>query len=149
MSEVEDKPGAEDGDRAEAAVSPVAAYKAVLRKVLDSRPSGTRQRLAATLGKNRSFVSQIANPAYPVPIPAQHIDAMFEVCHFSQEERRTFLDLYAKAHPHRVDPARRGPRMRTITLSVPDLQDARKNRVLDEMVVDVVRRLMRAIDDIT
>jgi hypothetical protein len=146
MSEVENKP---DLDGGQAAVSPVAAYKAVLRKVLDSRPSGTRQRLAATLGKNRSFVSQIANPAYPVPIPAQHVEPMFEVCHFSQEERRAFLDLYAKAHPQRIDPGRQLPRMRSLTLTVPDLQDARKNRVLDEMVVDVVRRLMRAIDDIT
>lgn len=148
MSDVADDPGAA-GAETGGAPSPVAAYKAVLRKVLDSRPSGTRQRLAATLGKNRSFVSQIANPAYPVPIPAQHIDAMFEVCHFSQEERRAFLDLYAKAHPQRIDPGRQGPRMRTVTLSVPDLQDPRKNRAVDELVVDLVRRLMRTIDDVT
>ena len=44
---------------------PVAEYKAILKRVLDNRPSGTRQRLAKALGKNRSFISQIANPAYP------------------------------------------------------------------------------------
>ena len=32
----------------------------ILRNVLDRRPSGTRQRLANALGKNRSFVSQIS-----------------------------------------------------------------------------------------
>jgi hypothetical protein len=32
----------------------VAEYKIILRKVLDNRPSGTRLKLAAALGKNRS-----------------------------------------------------------------------------------------------
>ena len=32
----------------------IAAYKAILRDVLDRRPSGMRQRLAEALGKNRS-----------------------------------------------------------------------------------------------
>ena len=67
-----------------------AAYKKILNDVIDRRPSGTRQRLAAALGKNRSFVSQITNPAYAVPIPAVHLDIIFEVCHFSPEERRNF-----------------------------------------------------------
>src|SRR5689334_3844593 len=40
----------------------VGAYKTVLQRVLDARPSGTRHRLAIALGKNRSFISQIANP---------------------------------------------------------------------------------------
>ena len=55
-------------------------------RVLDRRPSGTRQRLADALGKNRSFVSQITNPAYQTPIPAQHFDPIFEICHFSAQE---------------------------------------------------------------
>ncbi len=38
----------------------IAAYKAILRDVLDRRPSGMRQRLAEALGKNRSFITQIA-----------------------------------------------------------------------------------------
>ena len=64
--------------KADAALEHVAAYKRILQKVLDSRPSGMRQRLAESLGKNRSFISQISNPAYPTPIPAQHIDTIFE-----------------------------------------------------------------------
>ena len=54
--------------------SAIADYKKILKTVLDNRPSGTRQRLAMALGKNRSFVSQIANPAYAMPIPAQHLE---------------------------------------------------------------------------
>ncbi len=40
------------------------AYKAILAQIIDDRPSGTRQRLAAALGKHRSFVTQITSPAY-------------------------------------------------------------------------------------
>ena len=61
----------------------IEAYKSILRNVLDRRPSGTRHRLAIALGKNRSFISQISNPAYPVPIPAPHLDIIFEICRFS------------------------------------------------------------------
>ena len=57
--------------------SAIAAYKNLVKAVLDLRPSGTRQRLAVALGKNRSFVSQIANPAYPMPIPAQHLETLW------------------------------------------------------------------------
>ena len=52
---------ADDGDRNE--VNWVAEYKRILLRVLDLRPSGMRQRLADALGANRSFVSEITNPA--------------------------------------------------------------------------------------
>ena len=67
--EPESKPG----------VEPVAAYKSILQAVINNRPSGTRQRLAAAIGKNRSFVSQITNPVYPTPVPAQHLEAIFSI----------------------------------------------------------------------
>jgi len=79
----------------------VAAYKRLLAAIIDRRPSGTRQRLATALAKNRSFVSQITNPAYPTPIPASHLAQIFEVCHFSSAERQEFTRLYARAHPDR------------------------------------------------
>ena len=84
-----------------ASASAVAEYKEILKRVLDNRPSGTRQGLASALGKNRSFISQIANPSYSIPIPAQHLDTLFHVCHFCVEERRTFLKVYHRAHPNR------------------------------------------------
>jgi len=133
----------------EAASDPVAEYKQILQSVLDRRPSGTRQRLAAALGKNRSFVSQIASPAYPVPIPAQHVDAIFEICHFSQAERGAFQAAYARAHPGRLRGQVDSPRMRTLTLSFPDLGDADRNRQMDEMMADFARRLARLVGDPT
>lgn len=72
-------------------VEPVAAYKGLLQAVMNNRPSGTRHRLAAAIGKNRSFVSQIINPVYPTPVLAQYLQTIFSICHFSPAEREAFL----------------------------------------------------------
>jgi hypothetical protein len=131
-----------------AAPDPVVEYKSILKRVLDNRPSGTRQRLAKALGKNRSFISQISNPAYPVPIPVQHLETMFELCHFSQDDRRDFLAAYRRAHPRRLALVHTAPRTRIVSLAVPDLGDAKRNRAVDAMVADFVRRLRKFVEDI-
>src|SRR5580704_7340749 len=84
----------------------VAAYKLILKRVLDNRPSGMRHRLALALGKNRSFISQMANPAYATPAPARHLETIFELCRFTRAERTAFLEAYALAHPRRSPLAR-------------------------------------------
>jgi hypothetical protein len=126
----------------------VVEYKTILKRVLENRPSGTRQRLAKALGKNRSFISQIANPAYPVPIPVQHLETMFELCHFSQADRQEFLAAYRRAHPRRFALVQTVRRTRIVSLAVPDLGDAKRNRAIDAMVADFVGRLRKFVDDI-
>ncbi len=128
-------------DKASGEADQVRTYKRILEQVLETRPSGTRLKLANALGKNRSFVSQIANPAYSTPIPAQHLPTLFDVCHFSPEERRAFLDTYALAHPRRHLPNRDKPHLRSIAVTVPDLGDPGRNRAIDEMVADFARKL--------
>jgi hypothetical protein len=123
-------------------------YKTILKRVLDNRPSGTRQRLARALGKNRSFISQIANPAYPVPIPVQHLETMFELCHFSQDDRQAFLAAYRRAHPRRLALVHTVQRTRIVSLAVPDLGDGKRNRAVDALIADFIRRLRKFIDDI-
>jgi hypothetical protein len=127
--------------------SAIAEYKLLLKKVLDLRPSGTRQRLSAALGKNRSFVSQIANPAYPMPIPAQHLDTLFEVCHFSDAQKRSFLELYRRAHPSRIRLVSTKPAMRRITIDVPDLGDRDKNAAVDTLFETMAKNLTRITDE--
>ena len=127
----------------------VAEYKGLLRRVLDNRPSGTRQRLAAALGKNRSFVTQITNPTYQIPIPRQHLDTVFEVCHFSHEEKRAFLTLYGKAHPGRLKVIPKAAPLRQLTVAVPDLGSARRNKAIDALVEDFARQLARTIDELS
>ena len=125
----------------------VAAYKVVLKRIIDTRPSGTRHRLAIALGKNRSFISQIANPVYATPIPAQHLETIFEICHFTTGDRRDFLAAYAAAHPRRHDPVKKTTGTRKVTLTLPDLGNERRNRLLDETVTDVARRLARLAEE--
>jgi hypothetical protein len=132
---------------AEQRSSAVAAYKSVLKRVFDNRPSGTRHRLAHALATNRSFISQITNSAYTTPIPAQHLETLFEVCHFTADERREFLEHYGRAHPRRLAVLKPRGKQRRITIEVPDLGDVRRNRLLDETIADVARRVARLIEE--
>lgn len=124
----------------------VAAYKRMLAAIIDRRPSGTRQRLATALAKNRSFVSQIANPAYSTPIPASHLAQIFEVCHFSAAERQEFTRLYARAHPRKLL-AEKPARAAAAAVELPDLGDEAKNRKLHGLVSAFVRDIARLIED--
>jgi len=125
----------------------VAAYKKILSDVIDRRPSGTRQRLAAALGKNRSFVSQITNPSYAVPIPAAHLDIIFEVCHFSLEERKNFISTYLLAHPNRPAPIHAAHKVKAHTVYLPDLGDDDRNARLHMLISDFVRQVAKLLDE--
>ena len=131
----------------EAPLERVSAYKRVLQEVLDSRPSGMRQRLAEALGKNRSFISLISNPGYPTPIPVQHLEHIFEICHFSPRERERFLTAYRTAHPRRLQLLKEErDRLRQVTVAVPDLGTEARNRQLDAVLkefADKIARLLR------
>lgn len=131
----------------ELAQSRVAAYKRVLQEILDSRPSGMRQRLAESLGKNRSFISQIANPSYTTPIPVQHVERIFEICHCSPRERERFLKAYREAHPRRLQLLHAQEREHRITLALPDLGDSRRNRQLEALVTEFVDKIARILRD--
>jgi len=127
--------------------NPVADYKRILAEVLDSRPSGTRIRLAAELGKNRSFISQIANPVYATPIPAGHIELIFEICHFSPDKRRQFLAAYARAHPRRPVMLAEPHRLKTHIFHLPDLGDEVRNAKLHALVSEFVRKLVGLMEE--
>ena len=124
----------------------VTEYKRILQQVLDNRPAGTRLRLAEALGKNRSFISQIANPAYSVPIPAGHIPRIFETCHFLADEKAQFLKAYARAHPRRAPAGGAEPRWRELVLRVPDLGDRAKNKLLEDLLKETLQKALRLIE---
>lgn len=127
--------------------SAVAVYKSIFKAVLDNRPSGMRLRLAHAMGKNRSFISQISNPAYQIPIPVQHLNTIFEVCHFSPAERARFLEVYGRAHPRRAGSIAGVPRDRTVTLHLPDLGSEKRNGQLDALLHDFARRLIALLQE--
>ena len=125
----------------------VAAYKAVFKSVLDKRPSGMRLRLADALGKNRSFISQLCNPVYATPIPAQHLTTIFQLCHFSAAEKAEFLAAYDEAHPQRAETRKAGRKERTITMRAPSLGSAKKDGQFDALLNEFVRRLAALLRD--
>lgn len=129
--------------RAEPAVpEAVAEYKRILKAVLDVRPSGFRRKLAVAMGRNPSFVSQIINPNYPVPIPAAHVETILDVCHLSAEERRAFMAAYSRAHPRRIRSDSGDRRAgRRLVLTVPEFGSEHANRQFDAALDDFVRRL--------
>ncbi len=123
----------------------VAAYKALLQAFIDRRPSGMRLKIAEAIGKNKSFVSQITNPAYPVPVPARHLDTIFRICHFSAEERQQFLAAYGAAHPNGAfdgKPARRrNDAGRQVVIDLPLLG----NPDLEDDVADLIREFAHRV----
>jgi hypothetical protein len=128
--------------------NPVADYKLILAEVLERRPSGTRGRLASSLGKNRSFISHITSGAYSTPIPVGHIDVIFEVCHFSADERRRFLADYARAHPRRPVLLAETHRLKSHTFQLPDLGDPARNEKLHSLVSDFMLKLAHLLTDV-
>jgi hypothetical protein len=129
-------------DAKESSARSIAAYKTLLRRALDNRPSGTRLKLAAALGTNRSFISQITNPGYPIPIPAQHIDVICEVCRLAPAEKAEFLEAYHTAHPGRATGQNRQAQSRNLTLTLPDLGDERRNQAMERAILDFATSLV-------
>ena len=120
----------------------IAGYKSLLRTFLERRPPGLRGRLAMALGKHRSFVSQIANPAYAVPIPAGDLPIIFDICHLSPPEREGFLALYRRAHPERTRrlPAPCGHELR---ITVPEFRTPATAREVEALILDLAARIIR------
>jgi hypothetical protein len=117
----------------------IRAYKGVLSRVLETRPSGARQRLADALGKHRSFVTQITSPGYSTPIPQKHLATIFSVCHFGPAEREAFMAAYQLAHPGRRSIGDATRKTRHLTLLVPDL--GTDNAAFDKAVGEFVTRI--------
>ena len=127
---------------------PIATYKTILRDAIDRRPAGMRARIALALGKHKSFVSQLTNPIYPMPLPARHVETIFEICHFSPEERRAFLKAYERAHPKSEPMPENGgsAHRKTISLEVPNLGDPRKQRALESLLREFAERIAALLE---
>ena len=124
----------------------VARYKAVLRDIIERRPSGTRLKIAKALGTHKSFVSQVTNPAYPIPLPAAHVEPIFALCHFSEEERTRFLAAYRAAHP--VQSAQIGaageaaPAPKVLRIEIPAYRDPARQKEVERTIADFAQRVI-------
>lgn len=119
-------------------------YKTILQQVVDRRPSGIRLRIAQGIGRNKSFVSQITNPSYTTPIPRRHLALIFELAHFTAEEKSQFLSCYRRAHPQAGGQAADGSaagELRTVRLQLPRLHSTRLEGKVDELVSEFAHKL--------
>ena len=71
-----------------------------------------------------------------------------EVCHLSGAERAAFLEAYGRAHPGRLRAPHREARTRSLTVTVPDLGDDKKNRALEQLIVDLAAQLARYAESV-
>lgn len=129
----------------------IGKYKTFMKSLVDQRPAGMRQMIAAALHRNRSFVTQILSPNYPETIPARHVVTIMETCRLSPEERRTFLDLYLQAHPDRInqlgdaaDPANALRSMRVNVIAVDDSEVAAEIEIaVQKMALEISMAIAR------
>ena len=119
----------------------IRAYKLIFSHVLETRPSGTRQRLADALGKHRSFITQMTSTTYATPIPQRHLATLFTVCHFSPAERDAFMAAYRAAHRGKLEIGDAERKMRHLSLVVPDLGDDKTNAAFDKAISEFVQKL--------
>lgn len=123
----------------------IARYKRLLRGFIDRRPSGLRGRMATELGKHKSFISQITNPSYRVPIPNGDLDTIFRVCHISPAEQEKFLAIYRAAHPKSSDRPRREAKnpSREIKITLPCFRDPALAEDVESLIQEFATRTIR------
>lgn len=128
---------------------PLVAYKTFLRDLLEKRPSGTRGKLAAAFGTHPSFVSQIINPTLKVPLPAQHIPTLFQVCHLTPEEQGHFLSLYKLAHPAQANSIEElaESEKNVVKILLPNYSDPVVKARVIQMIRDFADDLVRLTDE--
>ena len=128
----------------------VAKYKRILQNFINRRPSGVRIRIAEELNKNKSFVTQITNPSYSIPVPARHLNVIFDICHFTTKERETFLKAYTAAHPNYqyrvVRPAEKPvKKQRLLSIEVPVLENSDQQQQIETMIKEYAQQLFRLV----
>ncbi len=127
----------------------IAEYKALLREYIDRRPSGTRRKLAEAFGTHKSFISQIINPNYRVPLPAQHIPALFRVCHLNAQEQRAFMEVYARAHPGQFGAIEDLASLESDVLRIPlpEFRDSTQREQVEQLIKEFAERVIALVRD--
>ena len=128
----------------------IVAYKRILQKYVNHRPSGARIKIAEKLNKNKSFVTQITNPSYTIPVPARHLNVIFDVCHFTVKECETFLKAYTAAHPnyqYRVvkQASKPNKEQRTLSIEIPVLADSAQQQQIESMIKEYAHQLFELV----
>jgi len=108
-----------------------------------------RRRLAEAFGTHKSFISQVTNPAYRVPLPAQHIPALFKVCHLNAQEQRAFLDVYARAHPGQFGAIEELASLEegVLRIPLPQFADPERRLQVEQLIRDFAEQVITLLRD--
>lgn len=122
----------------------IGAYKDLIRSYLAIRPSGLRKKISDAIGTNRSFVTQITNPNYRVPIPSQYILKIMDVCHLSAVERSNFMKAYLAAHPGQAELLNAGSSSKesSYTVDLSSVEDADTREMIKRSLRSVAETLI-------
>lgn len=121
----------------------ISRYKTMLKQYVDRRPSGLRGQLAVALGKHKSFISQITNPSYRVPIPAGDLQTIFDICYLSREEREQFLSMYNSAHSLDIELSALDERIISeVRIPVPAFHHPALTKEVEKLIKDFSERLI-------
>lgn len=127
----------------------IAAYKILLREYLDRRPSGIRKKISAAINTHRSFISQVANPNYRVPLPAQYVPVLMDVCHFTTEEQETFLAAYTAAHPGQALFAKAAVQgeYKTASIDLSGIEDEQTRIAVSRAIREMAENMIRLVQE--
>ena len=121
----------------------ISKYKEMLKDLIDKRPAGLRGQLAVALGKHKSFISQITNPTYRVPIPARDLQTIFDICYLSTDEREIFLDFYNQAHATNIELSGLEKRVTSeIKISLPAFDNPALTKEVQNLIREFSERLI-------
>ena len=78
-----------------------------------------------------------------MPLPGQHIETIFRICHFSTQEKRDFLEAYRAAHPGQGVTFQdlEAEDQDIIRIVVPPFKDPGKRREVEEAILEFSARL--------
>lgn len=125
----------------------VGSYKSILRSYIEQRPSGLRQKLARVLGTHKSFISQITNPNDQTPIPARHLQAIFNVCHLSEDDKQRFIEAYILAHPsNEIYLGSPEKPSKIVEFRIPLLKDRKKQKTLELLISETIEKIVKLIE---
>lgn len=117
------------GDKAQA----IKAYKIVIFDALQNCPLGTKRRIAEELGTGMSFVSQISNPNYAIPIPSKHVERILDICALSEQDKAAFRAAYKAAHTSDDSELGTGNK-NMICIPLPKFKNAAQRRKAEEAI---------------
>ncbi len=116
-------------------------YKRFLKDIVEGRPSGTKQRIAREIGATRSFVSQICNPDSIVPLPQHHIEPILQVCEFSEDEVREFMERYKAAHPGRKSGVV-ATNEESLTIALPKFRSKEQRLAVEDAIIQAAETIV-------